>query len=316
MYVASPTLHSQFFSLLGLPPNHSDTLLGIIVRKKSKIFSTNDQTTANTSTTEHHSDSDDNKKDEVKISVNVKLTFDNALPSAESSAMASASSISHSHSPNYILNPESTSTSSSVSHSQSSLLSLSSVATLAVSHSESQDSVLSFKSKITAVASEELNGDQTDSVSSSDDGFVSTDSSSSSELTPDINIDYGEPATVMPHPLPLSINSTDDTHTADLLKSECSDPPSIIERKSIAFANDSEAPTSQNNTMDVPQSPNVSEPHACNVESKGDRKVGDMDIVSPGEDTCTCASVEVHVHTCTENAKNQEYNSVRDTFYT
>ena len=285
--------------LLGLPPDHADTLLGIIVRKKSKIFSSTDQAATDHVTTAHLSngDSEDSEKEEVKISGNVMLTFADAPPSLESTS--TATSLSHSHSQTSILDSGLSATSSSMPHSQCSLSRFGSGSTLAMSHSDSQDSILSSELQITAVhvPKEELNIDHLSdhtSSSSSDDGFVSTDDSNSSqELSP-----LGD---VRPHPLPLLLNKTTDDIYLDSVTeplaftSDSDDQPSAItleEGESIFVTGEAVA-----QDVALPQSSTSSEPFSAHkVKSEDDKKV--EDVSSEGD--------KVH----TETAKNEEHNSV------
>ena len=290
----------MYIYLLGLPPGHADTLLGIVVRKKSNIFSADDQTSMDKSdhvTTAHHGDGDseDSEKEQVKISDNVTLLF-TSVPSST----VMVTSLSHSHSETSITDSELLATSSSISHSQRSLLSFTSGST-PVSHSDSQNSFLGSEPKI---PEEELYVDLLNNrMSSSDSGFVSTDDSSSSqELT--------SPGAIRPHPLPLLLNKTDSTHLHGVTEplavtSNSDDQPSAItleEGGSMVVTSEAMAPISQD--VALPQSSNGSEPFvAYKVKSEDDKKVEDVDGASSGGDK---------VHTEKNGfAMNEEHNSVR-----
>ena len=79
-----------------MPPNHSNILLGIIIRRKSKSLSNDYNIIAVSGPSECPTEEDyeDTKQDEEKIQANVKFLFDSAVSLSNSPAMLTKS---HSH---------------------------------------------------------------------------------------------------------------------------------------------------------------------------------------------------------------------------
>ena len=284
---------------IGIPPDHSDTLLGVIVRKKSKLIYTNNLPangvpTCMTTTTECHScdDSDDIKEDEEKITVNVKLTFNGETRLPDSAPKVP---VSHSHDPDSVVSSQS-------------------------------DSIMS---------SEELETDsecscgQVDCLSS-DDSAISTDESRSSELAPSALSEIGV-MSEKSHSLPLSVSDAG----MESCEADISDRISAIESE----GNGNSTVKSQNQELNDGARPSNIRPStctctcSCTTEDKVASKVYHLrssDIQHVGVDkmmldtvtsqgnatyTSTCTSKEVCVGK-SKNAEDQVTNTVCDSVHT